>query len=197
MNSDLKAAVVRMVERMAALKYFPADVAARRAIMELLAGIASSAEQVQRFEHNLLVAHPWNEWEGPGKLREAFCRLFPPRDGIESGTYQGEMAFVTREEPVFLDLLPQSPVAMIEGGTEFIESGDSTDAQEQERRLRAVLRKAPRLENLREVREFRSTKNHEEREGLLYALEGAPSFAQRTSTQLQPSGFLQKKKRKR
>lgn len=185
MNPELKAAIVAMVERMGMLKYFPTDPGARKAIMSLIAGMARTPEQVRHFEGKLL--NRWSEWEGPGRLREEYCQLYAPADGRESGQYEGEMEYVTRgdEEEPWMLTAAHAP-AQLQAPPEPEDYVDDP-MEEQDRRFRVAIRRAPLLAKTREAREFEESRNEEEREGLLEALEKASRFAERATTQLRPT----------
>lgn len=70
------------VARMAALKYYPSEPAARSEIAFTLMRMVSTPEQLDWLVMQMIDRVP--EWPGPMELRAVFCTKFKPRDGIEA-----------------------------------------------------------------------------------------------------------------
>ena len=96
-KQELKAAaILECVGRLGALKFFPSEEYARRAIMDEIDSFAENAEQVQ-WLFRYVLSH-CNEWEGPQSLRAMFCMRFKPADGIDANLPLGHPVMVEAEQ---------------------------------------------------------------------------------------------------
>lgn len=68
-----------------ALKYFPADQAARLVVMRLLAAMVGTSEQLAWLRS--VMVNRVGEWPGTAELRALFATRFRPADGIEGKGY--------------------------------------------------------------------------------------------------------------
>lgn len=66
------------------LKFFPADLSARTALLLLVGRMASNEDQVRWLVQETI--DRCNEWPGPLVLRQIFCSRFKPADGKEAGS---------------------------------------------------------------------------------------------------------------
>jgi hypothetical protein len=72
-----------LLSELTLLKFFPSETPARIALAKLVAGMASTHEQVEWLVTRTLSL--CNEWPGPKVLRQIFCSKFKPADGISVG----------------------------------------------------------------------------------------------------------------
>jgi hypothetical protein len=72
------------VAQMTILRYFPAESIGRAMVMDLLARMVGTAEQLNWLTRTLI--DRVGEWQGPAQLRGLFCTRFKPADGIEGPT---------------------------------------------------------------------------------------------------------------
>ncbi len=70
------------IGRMALLKFFPADPAARAELVKLACEMASTNEQIDWLVQRC--RNRWNQWEGPLEFRALLCSKYKPADGIEA-----------------------------------------------------------------------------------------------------------------
>jgi hypothetical protein len=73
--------VSKELEKLAMLKFFPADQGARLGILEIVCAMAKTEEQVTWLVKRMTTMY--NEWPGPKELRAMFCSKFRPADGVE------------------------------------------------------------------------------------------------------------------
>jgi hypothetical protein len=108
--------------RLAALKFFPSDDAARLAIMEMIGDMAETEDQVLWLVKRMLSLY--NEWPGPKELRALFCSRWTPRDGLLAytevytflnGGYPAESkpAAVSRRLPAAPEAGPVCPASQV------------------------------------------------------------------------------------
>lgn len=74
-----KQQIVKAVEEFGMLKYFPADDAARKGVMRLLAQMVGTQEQLAWIVETMVL--DVGEWCGPKELRGVFCTKYRPADG--------------------------------------------------------------------------------------------------------------------
>ena len=74
--------IARMLAKLTALKFFPTEPGARRAILEIVVAMAGSESQVEWLVNRMLSIY--NEWPGPREMRACFCCRFLPADGINA-----------------------------------------------------------------------------------------------------------------
>ena len=88
--------IVDIVMELSILPFFPAEDAARIAIVRMVGAMAANEDQV-RWLVNIMTSGAFSKWEGPAELRAVFCMKFKPKDGIEatSAVYPDGM---TREQ---------------------------------------------------------------------------------------------------
>jgi hypothetical protein len=77
----VKQHIVKAVDMLACLKYFPAEAGAREAIMLLFERMISIPEQIEWLVRTMI--DEVGEWPGPKEVRGIFCSRFKPKDGVE------------------------------------------------------------------------------------------------------------------
>ncbi len=70
------------IAKLALLKYFPSDVMARAALVQIVCEFAESNEQIEWLVKRALAI--FNEWPGPVELRALYCSRWRPVDGTEA-----------------------------------------------------------------------------------------------------------------
>lgn len=73
---------IGLVGRLASLRYFPGEPAAREAIVDLLLSMCDSEQQAAWLVRRM-TSGIYNEWPGLGEMRACYCSRFKPIDGIE------------------------------------------------------------------------------------------------------------------
>lgn len=73
--------ITKSVERLGALKFFPADPAARVVVMDLLRRMCGEKEHLTWLIY-VLINHV-GEWPGPAQMRALYATRFKPADGDE------------------------------------------------------------------------------------------------------------------
>jgi hypothetical protein len=76
------AAVTRALGRLTLMKYFPADDAARTALVEMVCGMIHHEDQAEWLARRMLQIY--REWPGPYEMRACFCGRYKPTDGINA-----------------------------------------------------------------------------------------------------------------
>lgn len=71
-----------LVASMGSIPFFPGDPAARAAIVETIADMAETEDQVRWLTKRM--RQLYSTWPGEVELRACFCSRFRPRDGIEA-----------------------------------------------------------------------------------------------------------------
>jgi hypothetical protein len=74
--------VTDLVMQLAVLPFFPAEPAARLAIVRMICEMADNEEQV-RWLIRVMTSGLYRRWEGLAELRWVFVQKFRPRDGID------------------------------------------------------------------------------------------------------------------
>ena len=76
------AAVTRALGRLTLMKYFPAEDAARTALVEMVCGMIDHEDQAEWLAKRMLQIY--REWPGPYEMRACFCSRYKPMDGINA-----------------------------------------------------------------------------------------------------------------
>jgi hypothetical protein len=71
---------MKLIGKLTTLKFFPADPAGQKAVVEIACKMASSTEQIDWLVSQMLTWY--NEWPGPREFRAVFCQRFKPQDGV-------------------------------------------------------------------------------------------------------------------
>lgn len=79
----MKLEIVETVARWKALlRFFPADEASAEIVMEFLADLVSTPEELRWLSDTLV--NQVGDWPGAKEVRGLYCSRFSPRDGIEA-----------------------------------------------------------------------------------------------------------------
>lgn len=116
------ARATQSIARMSLMKFFPADIDARKAMVRLICRMANDNEQIDWLVNRMVEIH--NEWPGPVELRAVFCSRYKPNDGIEADSLH------------FIDGIPPdpavTPVIGIEAGAHRAISGTCAVSEDPE-----------------------------------------------------------------
>ena len=73
--------VARTLAKLTALRFFPVEPGARRAVLEIVCHMATDETQVEWLVNRMLSIY--DSWPGPREMRACFGRRFRPADEIE------------------------------------------------------------------------------------------------------------------
>ncbi len=96
-----------LLSELTLLKFFPSETPARIALAKLVAGMASTHEQVEWLVARTLSL--CNEWPGPKVLRQIFCSKFKPADGVSVGPTEMFPDGLPPERPIQPPMRPALP----------------------------------------------------------------------------------------
>jgi hypothetical protein len=114
MDSDR---VLDIMGELTLLKYFPAEPAARLALVKLVVSMASDESQVKWLVQRTISV--CNEWPGPLVFRQIFCSRFRPADGISAGPTEMFPEGLPSERPApSLPALPPGASVSVDPGLE-------------------------------------------------------------------------------
>ena len=130
-KQDFESAVAQMT----ILRYFPADPIQRAMVMDLLARIVGTREQLSWLVRTLV--DRVGEWRGPSELRGIFCNRFKPADGIEADCSIPKFTPADNEARPALEAAPQC----------YLPSPNDDKISEEERRQINLLAKRMRLKS--------------------------------------------------
>jgi hypothetical protein len=74
--------ITSAVAALGAMSFFPSDAPARKAIMQLIARMVGTKEQLDWLV--LTMIDKVGEWKNPKELRGVYCSRFRPADGVEA-----------------------------------------------------------------------------------------------------------------
>ncbi len=130
------------IAKLALMKFFPADPAARLALVGMVCGMASTDEQIEWLVRRAIVV--FNEWPGPMELRALFCSRWKPRDGHEAYSVLFPATEVSPGFPRDPTLPAAAPALLTPGKTEATRLLDAARSYTPTEDLPAIRRPAPR-----------------------------------------------------